>query len=273
MSTKRMSDTINIGAADIFFTPEDTGVPIYLGLTKGGATFEYESQWHELTADQVGNTPLDDVLIGEKAKLTVEILDTTLEKINSLFPASSMENDNATTFGRRAGLRATHHSGVIRVHPVSLPIDDTSQDLYIYRTTNTGKLSLAYKLDEEWKIPCEFKAYFDDKRKEGDRLFRIGEYKDTSMDESNKRIVNFWLTPKNPIKEVGDTVEFRANAMFEDGSTEDVTKECKWSTTDEEILSLELDGDVLKVKAKKTGKAIVYVEFLGRAISTVVVVE
>lgn len=272
MSTKRMSDTINIGAADIFFTPEDTGVPIYLGLTKGGAIFEYETQWHELTADQVGNTPLDDVLIGEKAKLTVEILDTTLEKINALFPASSMDNDNATTFGRRAGLRATHHSGVIRVHPVSLPIDDTSQDLYIYRTTNTGKLSLAYKLDEEWKIPCEFKAYFDDKRKEGDRLFRIGEYVDSS-DENNKRILKFWITPKNATTEVGNTVDFRANAMFEDGSTKDVTKECEWTCSDEEIAKIQLNGSVLEGEMKKAGETTVFANFLGMRSTTVLIVE
>lgn len=232
---KRLSDSINVGVADIFFTPEDSSIPLYLGLTKEGVIFKYETVWHELNSDQTGKTPLDDVMIGENAVAEVKILDTSKNKIASIMSTSAIEgiidNPSAVTFGRRPGLRTSQKFGTLRIHPVSAP--DNSRDVIIYRTTNTGSLELAFKLDDEWVIPCKFKAYFDDFRKAGDQLFRIGE--DSWNGKVEKRVNHIWITPSNTIKKVGTSVEFRANAMFEDGTNEDVTAKCEWTTTDPKV--------------------------------------
>ncbi len=147
----------------------------------------------------------------------------------------SETNPSAVTFGSLPGLRATHHSGKLVIHPVSAP--DTSYDITIYRTTNTGSLELAYKLDAEWVIPCIFKGYVDDYRKNGDYLFRIGD-DDMVEGEQYKQVTLFWITPANPTVRVNSSINFRANAMYIDGSTEDVTSKCKWTTSKEDVAGL-----------------------------------
>ena len=81
MVQKRLSEKINIGVADITFTPDGTDIPIYLGLTKGGTTLTYTPEFHDITADQTGNTPLDSILIGEAVQVTASLLDTTIDHI------------------------------------------------------------------------------------------------------------------------------------------------------------------------------------------------
>lgn len=277
--TARMSESINIGVADLYFTPEGTEVPIYLGLTKGGIEITYTPDWHELTSDQTGNIPLDDVQIGETVVVEGSILDTSKRKIGILFPTATAvgnnENISAVTFGSRPGRRATHSSGKLVIHPVSMGAGDRSMDVIIYRTTNTGNLELAYKLDEEWVIACQFKGYYDDERSDGDRLFRIGE---DSGGGSNKVITLFWLTPSNPEVEVGTVIEFRANAMFEDGTTEDVTDRCKWVSSAPQTVSLALGTGnngrpVQRATALSSGSTVIRAEFIGYSNSTSMVVS
>lgn len=267
---KRTSEKIGIGVCDVFFYPEGSEQPIYLGLSKGGITATYETDWHELTADQTGNTPLDDVAIGEKITVEGDILDTSLEKIAAIFPTSTPEGDpnnlSAVTFGKRPGTRATHYSGKLVLHPISAG-NSKKRDVIIYRTTNTGNLNLAFKLDEEWKIPIRFKGYYDDYKPEGDQLFRIGE--EGTYDGINKRVVKFWITPSNPELSVGATVVFKANAMFEDGSTEDVTDKATWTTSDDTTVSLA--GTT--ARAEKQGSAVIRAEYVGYANSTSVIVK
>lgn len=271
MGTKRLSDSINIGCADITFIPDGSSMPVYLGLTQGGAKLTYEPEFHEITADQTGKAPLDDVLIGEKVSLEANVLDTSLEKIALVCPTGKKSKDGkAVTFGQRVGLRATQHAGKLIVHPISVPLDDLSKDIIIYRTANTGGLELAYELEKEWVIPTKWKGYFEDFRKDGDNLFRIGE--DIPDPEDNRRVVKFWITPSNPESTVGNTVDFKANAMFEDGSTEDVTAKCVWTSS--ETSKVTLAGTNPKTAtAVATGSSIVRAEFIGYANSTVMVVK
>lgn len=269
----RIADSINVGVAELYFYPEGQEIPIYLGLTKDGVIFKYETNWKELTSDQTGTTPLDDVQIGESATAEVKILDTTKQKIAMIIPpataiGSSAEPD-AVTFGKRPGLRATHHAGKLVIHPISAG-NDRSYDVVIYRTANTGSLELAFKLEEEWVIPCKFKAYFDDSRQTGDQLFRIGE--DNSSGEVVKTVNLFWITPSNPDVKVGETVSFRANAMYEDGTTEDVTAKCSWVSSNPALVSL--TGTTVKnANALGVGSVVIRAEYIGYSCSTSMVVS
>lgn len=270
MSLKRTSDRINIGVCDAYFYPEGKDNVIYLGLTKDGMTAKYETEWKELTADQTGNTPLDDVMIGEKITVEGKLLETDLSKIAAITPAATAQKTagqiDAVSFGRRPGLRASHYSGKLVLHPVSAG-EDTSRDVVVHRTANTGNLEMAYKLDEEWVIPVIFKGYYDDFKPEGDQLFRIGQ--EGTYTEEYRRVVKFWITPANPELEVNDTVVFKANAMFEDGSTADVTGKCIWTTSEPETVSL--SGTT--AAGLKAGSAVIRAEYIGYGNSTSVVVR
>lgn len=268
---KRIAKDIQVGVCDVLFTPLGASTPIALGLSKGGMTIKYEADYYELTCDQTGGMPLDDVLIGEKITVEGDILDVSAKKIAELMPTASVagdqENPDAVTFGSRPGLRVTDFAGKLVLSPIAAN-GDPSRDIIIHFAANTGNLELSAKLDEEWKNHVVFKGYYDDTKPDGDRLFRIGREGDYSGD-IYKRVIKFWITPANPTKAAGSTVEFKANAMFEDGSTADVTDRCTWVSSDPAIASM--SGNI--ATAVKEGSVIVRAEYIGYGNSTSMVVE
>ncbi|GMG96256.1 hypothetical protein [Tepidimicrobium xylanilyticum] len=275
MAQRRLSEKINIGVADITFTPEGTDIPIYLGLTKDGTALTYEPEYYDITADQTGNTPLDSILIGETVKVTTNLLDTSLEHIAAVVPTADKEEEGgkikAVTFGRRPGLRLGNRAGVLRVHPVSAGVGRTDKDVIIYRAANKANLELAYELENEWVIPCEFVGFPDDFRPEGDQLFRIGEY--TKYKQPNKRIVSFWITPANPEIKIGEMINFKCNAMYEDGTTEDLTSEANWVSSAPEIATIKLEGNTAVATGVTTGTVVIQAQLIGYSSSTTLTVH
>ncbi len=275
MVQKRLSEKINIGVADITFTPDGTDIPIYLGLTKGGTTLTYTPEFYDITADQTGNTPLDSILIGEAVQVVASLLDTTVDHIATVVPTADKEVEDgktkAVTFGRRPGLRLGNHAGVLRVHPISAGVGKTDKDVIVYRAANKANLELAYQLEDEWVIPCEFVGYPDDFRPEGDQLFRIGDY--TEYVEPQKRIVSFWITPSNPKSKVGSSTNFKANAMYEDGTTEDVTDQATWISSDEEVATIALSGGSAVATGVDVGTVVIQAQLIGYSSSTTLKIE
>lgn len=235
---KRVSDSINIGASDVFVTPYNTNKEIYLGLTKDGATFKYESEYHNIQADQYGNMILDKILIGEKCNCEVKVLDTSKDSIYNTLSTAKKLGDGSIGFGQRPGLRASKHTCKVRIHPVSMGADNKEYDVIIYTAFNEAGLELAYKKDDEWVIPCNFIGIADLSREDGDLLFRIGEDGSSSSDEE-KIIDHLDITPPPDSLIVGKTVNFKANATFTDGTKNDVTEKLTWSSANPDIIKID----------------------------------
>jgi hypothetical protein len=230
-----MIEKITIGVADLFYTEPGGTTEIYLGLTKGGGEFNYETEWHDVDGiDQYGKTAVDSILIGEKASYKTTVVDTSLKSIKRVAPTATELKDNtnevkALGFGQRPGLRMQNVAGKLRIHPIAAGINDRTRDIIIYKAGSKAKLSLSFKLEEEWVVPCEWNAYPDENRAIGDNMFRIG---DPNVSGGNtQRMVQFYLTPLNPSTELGTDVTFVAHAVYEDGTTEDVTDQCTWTSS------------------------------------------
>jgi len=254
---RRVSDSINIGAADVFFTPSGSSTEIYLGLTKDGALFKYEVEYFDITADQFGKMDLDKVLIGEKCSCEVKVLDTSKDHIYDIVPTAKKLSDGSIAFGQRPGLRASRHTGKLRIHPISLGLDNSDYDIIIYAAFNEAGLELAHKVDEEWVIPCKFIGIVALERENGDYLFRIGEDSETvNTDIANRPFTQFQIAPptiQNP--KVGATQQFTATVVFTDGSGNTGTSNkadaigsalwigemIKWYSDNEEVISIERD--------------------------------
>lgn len=275
----RKSETINVGVADIFYTPVGGTAPadeIYLGLTKGGAVLEYEGSYHDITADQTGETTLDSVLIGEKVNAKFSLLDTTLDSIHRAAPTATREQDTsggapittAVTFGQAPGLRLGNVAGMLRIHPISAGMD-TSFDVIIYRAANKAKLELAWKLDDEWVIPCEYVGIIDDLRMPGDQLFRIGSM-DNAPTGSYKRIVSFWLTPSSPTQTIGSTQQFDFNVRYDDGTMAVVNTSATWSSSAPTIASVNSSG---LATAVTTGVTVITASLGAISVSTTLTVS
>lgn len=256
---KRVSDSINIGASDVFVTPYNTNKEIYLGLTKDGATFKYESEYHDIQADQYGNMILDKILIGEKCNCEVKVLDTSKDSIYNTLSTAKKLGDGSIGFGQRPGLRASRHTCKVRIHPVSVGADNKEYDVIIYTAFNEAGLELAYKKDDEWVIPCKFIGIADLSREDGDLLFRIGEDAPSSSD-TLKPIIRLDISPPNPapislsgLKE-NLQISFSATAVYLDGNTGNVTKIVEWSSSNPAIASIAVDDT--ENKAVATGLSV-----------------
>jgi len=267
---KRVSDSINIGAADIFFIPAGSSTEIYLGLTKDGALFKYEVEYFDITADQFGKMVLDKVLIGEKCSCEVKVLDTSKDHIYDIVPTAKKLSDGSIAFGQRPGLRASRHTGKLRIHPISLGLDNSDYDIIIYAAFNEAGLELAHKVDEEWVIPCKFIGLAALERENGDYLFRIGEDSETvNTNIANRPFTQFKIAPsniQNPV--IGGQQQFTATVVFTDGSGNTGTsnkaeaigsalwigKMIEWESDNEEVISIERDTGLATLKEHGTAK-------------------
>lgn len=266
---KRVSDSINIGASDVFVTPYNTNKEIYLGLTKDGATFKYESEYHDIQADQYGNMILDKILIGEKCNCEVKVLDTSKDSIYNTLSTAKKLSDGSIGFGQRPGLRASRHTCKVRIHPVSVGADNKEYDVIIYTAFNEAGLELAYKKDDEWVIPCNFIGIADLSREDGDLLFRIGEDAPSSSDE-NKNIAEIRIAPIGAQIPVGGSRDYSAQIIYTDGSTDSRPDLAKWSSDDTNII--EIDADSGKAIAKSPGTTKITAEYRNASNNTDVTV-
>jgi hypothetical protein len=148
-----------------------------LGYTKGGVEVTVESETHEVTIDQFGNTPVNDYVMGAKITVKVPLAETTVQNMATIMPGGKLVIDETDTDKIRAdissgvGLNLIDIAGVLTLHPIGRADSDISEDFTVWKAATAGGLSFGYKVDEERVFDCEFKGYpADDKR-----LFSYGD--------------------------------------------------------------------------------------------------
>lgn len=180
-------DSIKIGVCDVFFAPIDPSVTIgptdelqflpevYLGLTKGGVELTYTPEYHDITVDQFGKTPVDAVLIGEGVVAKVPLAELDMSKMQMFAHTATWDSDkHKLTFGRLPGFRLGNVAGRLRLHPLYAG-KSTLEDVTVYKAVNKGNLVLNYKLEEESLLNCEFHGMIERSHTEGSYLFEIGD--------------------------------------------------------------------------------------------------
>lgn len=168
-------DSIKIGVCDCFWTPVGTSTEMFLGLTKGGVELSYTPEWHEITVDQYGKTPVDSVLLGETVQVKVPLAETDMNKLKMFAPTATWNDDNKKlTFGRFPGMRLGEKAGILRLHPIAMG-DNITEDVTIYKAVNKAPLQLNYKIDDERLFQCEFHGMIKRGHENGSFLFEIGD--------------------------------------------------------------------------------------------------
>ena len=168
-------DSVKIGVVDAWWTPSESSSEVYLGLTKGGVEFTYTPEFHDMTVDQYGKTPIDESLVGETAVAKIPLAETDLNKIK-MFAHTGVwdETNKKITFGRFPGFRLGDTAGKLRLHPIAFG-DDTSEDLTMYKAVNKAPLQLSYKMEDERVYQTEFNAMIKRANPNGSFLFEIGQ--------------------------------------------------------------------------------------------------
>ncbi len=275
---------IYIGPGWIFFKLKEMYEFMNLGYTKGDIKTTYEGDTKEITTSQTGSTPTDVVGKGGKGAFEFDLITTSLEQINTLFPEATLSNcGTAVGFSATPGHRYINFSGIMQFVPTAAQDGDTSRVVTIHNAAVTGSLDLSYSLENEWIIKVKGVMLLDDSMNTKNNIFMIGNPNavfDDDVDNSYNPntstdvIKNFWIAPSNPTIKVGESVNFSATAQYDTGNTADETAQAQWTVleTDKGYITKNTDGS-LTFTATGVGETLISAYLAGYSCNTVITVE
>lgn len=165
------TQNVKLGVCRVTFGGTD------LGFTKGGVEVSVETQTHEVTVDQMGDTPINEYITSRSCTVTVPLAETTLENLVKVMPGATLVTDTTeqtkkyVTVPTATGQSLLKVAQVLILHPIANAENDKSDDFTVMRAATAGAMSYSYKLDDERIFSCEFKAYAD----EDGNLFKVGD--------------------------------------------------------------------------------------------------
>ena len=165
------TQNVKLGVCRVTFGGTD------LGFTKGGVEVSVETQTHEVTVDQMGDTPINEYITSRSCTVTVPLAETTLENLVKVMPGATLVTDTKVstkkyvTVPTATGQSLLKVAQVLILHPIANAENDKSDDFTVMRAATAGAMSYSYKLDDERIFSCEFKAYAD----EDGNLFKVGD--------------------------------------------------------------------------------------------------
>ncbi len=161
-------EKLEMGACTVSFKATD------LGLTKGGVEVEFGTEIATITADQHGDSAIDDVIKGRSIKVKVPMAERDLATLASVVPGSTLVGTatkklviNAAT---GTSLRAL--AGELILHPQDKAANDKSGDLSVPLAMAKGDFQFAYKHDDQRVYAVEFVGYVN---LETGELFTMGD--------------------------------------------------------------------------------------------------
>lgn len=167
------TNNLRIGAYEAFFKE------ISLGHTKGGSTLTIERKIVDMTVDKWGDTPVDKVIVGMRAKVKLILAEPVESILTKVLPEGAYtagNGDDKLGLGRQAGYSLLSGAGLLRLHPNRLAASDRSEDIYLFKAVSAGEsVELAFKVDEQLAFEAIFEALVDETQPEGTILGRIGD--------------------------------------------------------------------------------------------------
>lgn len=148
-----------------------------LGFTKGGVEVSVETETHEVTVDQMGETPINEYITSRTCTVTVPMAETTLENLVKIMPGATLVTDSTTDTKKYVNVPTAVGTSLLAVaqelvlHPIANGDGDKSDDFTIPKAMTPGAMTYSYMLDEERIFECEFKAYAG----EDGSLFKVGD--------------------------------------------------------------------------------------------------
>jgi hypothetical protein len=145
-----------------------------LGLTKGGVEVEFGTEVATISADQTGDTIINEVIKGRSIKVKVPLAERDLTKLAAIFPGSTLVGTATKKLvikgATGTSLRAL--AGPLVLHPKDKAVGDKSGDVTVSLAMCKGDFSFAFKHDDQRVYSVEFTGYVD---LDTDELFVLGD--------------------------------------------------------------------------------------------------
>lgn len=114
------TDNVKLGVCSVLFDG------VNLGFTKGGVEVEVATSTYEVKVDQLGETPIGELITGRTVTATVPLAETTLENMARIMPGSDFVTD---------GVKATGTITLSTAAPVNGDAIVIGEDRFVFRTT------------------------------------------------------------------------------------------------------------------------------------------
>lgn len=150
------TDNVKLGVCSVLFDEVD------LGFTKGGVEVAVATSSHEIKVDQLGETPIGELVTGRTVKATVPLAETTLENLVTIMPGATLVTDATDGNKKRVdvptgvNINLTSIAKTLVLRPKGTTGED---DFTIHLAATAGALDFGYMLDKERVYNVEFKGY------------------------------------------------------------------------------------------------------------------
>ncbi len=160
---KDTTNLIPLGPCSIIFGD------VNLGHTQGGTDIRIDSRWKQILADDYGNTPIDDFERGAVIEVDVTLAQYDIEQLEISIPNYVRQVGDRVNFGDKTG------DSIIKSELVIIPEEASELQFTIYKAAVINQVLIYFDQEGEKVLRVTFRAYIDETRVIGDRLFRIGD--------------------------------------------------------------------------------------------------
>jgi hypothetical protein len=155
-------DNLEMGPCTAFFKAAD------LGLTKGGCEVQIATESTLITADQFGDTAIDEIIKGRKVTVKVPMAERDLAKLVTVIPGSVLVTGTGADLGKKkltlssgVGVSLRAGAGPLVLHPIAMAEGDKSKDFVLPLANAKGDIQFSYKVDDQRVYTVEFTGYVD----------------------------------------------------------------------------------------------------------------
>lgn len=161
-----------------------SGTDTDVGATRGGVRLNRDLRTLELNADELGDEPAAEIIMGSTATVTFEFAEYTLQNLRRAFPDMVTLQDDVTSTKQAVEQRALVGKNLLAsarkwlikpIDPVTgIATTDQNKWITLYKASpSAGSIELIYAHDTQRTIPMVLRCFSDPANK--NRKFRIGD--------------------------------------------------------------------------------------------------
>lgn len=149
-----------------------------LGRTKGETQVNYSIETYKIETEEDGT--IDEVIIDDALTFTIPLIYTDPGTLSKVIPWAKLvtgtDGKTKLVVGKAIGKRLYQYAKELVIHPNSLPDDDKSKDITIFKAfPKPGPLNFTYSRQGERIANIQFLAVRDNTKPEGEDYFCIGD--------------------------------------------------------------------------------------------------
>ncbi|NIH77427.1 hypothetical protein FHV99_004679 [Ochrobactrum sp. P20RRXII] len=145
---------VKLGACRVYYDGRD------LGFTKGGVEFEVTTNTHDVTVDQLGETPISSLITGRTATVSVPMAETTLENLVAVMPGSVLVSDGSKSTGKITFAGEVADGDTVKIGDAVFTFRDVATGLYEVPVADDAAEVAAFFVEtaSEAGVPYSFDA-------------------------------------------------------------------------------------------------------------------